>query len=77
MKQIKILTYILDFALSNKYLKVIIHCLEPMISNEKGDILFGFFIKNKTSTFSFNKLNSKNCMLPLNIYLIDASPDYK
>ena len=43
MKQIKILTYILDFALSNKYLKVIIHCLEPMIFNEKAEVLFDFF----------------------------------
>ena len=77
MIQIKILTYILDFAPSNKYLNIIIHCLEPMMSNEKGDVLFGFFIKNKTSIFSFNKLNFKNCMLPLNIYLINASPDYK
>ena len=41
--QKKILTFILDVALSNKYLKVIIHDLEPMISNEKGDVLFDFF----------------------------------
>ena len=47
MKQIKILTYILDNSLSNKYLNIIIQCLKPMISNEKGDVLFGFFIKIK------------------------------
>ena len=34
MKQIKIFTYTLDFGLSNKYLEVIIQCLEPKIFNK-------------------------------------------
>ena len=40
VKQINILTYILDFALSNKYLKIIKNGLEPKIFNEKSDVLF-------------------------------------
>ena len=36
----KILTYRLDFALSNKYLEVIILCLVPKILNEKVEVLF-------------------------------------
>ena len=43
MKQIKILTYILDIFLSNKYLKIIINLQEPKIFNEKVDVLFVFF----------------------------------
>ena len=34
-------------ALSNKYLKVMIHCLELMILNEKGDVLFVFYYRIK------------------------------
>ena len=40
MKQIKVLTYSLDFALSNKYLELIIKSLEPKILNEKVEVLF-------------------------------------
>ena len=40
MKQIKILSCILDLALSNNYLKVIINCLKPKIFNEKAEVLF-------------------------------------
>ena len=39
MKQIKILNYKKDLALSNKYLKVIIQCLCPKILNEKNEVL--------------------------------------
>ena len=39
MKQIKMLNYSMDFALSNKYLKVIIQTLEPRIFNEKVEVL--------------------------------------
>ena len=38
MKQIKILAYIVDFVLSNKYLKVTINFLEPKIFNKKVDV---------------------------------------
>ena len=44
MKKLKIPTYSLDFALSNKYLEMIIQSLEPKIFNEKVEILFGFFL---------------------------------
>ena len=40
MKQKKIITYILDFALSNTYLGVIIQCVEIKIFNEKVEVLF-------------------------------------
>ena len=40
----KILTYSLDFALSNEYLKVIIQCLKLEILNVKVEVLFDFFI---------------------------------
>ena len=40
MKQKKLLTHSLELVLSNKYLKVIIECLEPKIFNEKVEILF-------------------------------------
>ena len=33
----------MDFALSNKYLEVIIYCLEPQIVNEKVEVLFDFY----------------------------------
>ena len=50
MTQIKILTYSLDFTLSNKYLEVIATFFEPKIFFEKVDVLFDFFtLKNKTS----------------------------
>ena len=38
----KAITYRLDLALSNKYLQVIILCLEPKILNEKVEVLFDF-----------------------------------
>ena len=50
----KVLTYIIDFAPINKYLKVIVQCLESKIFKDKGDVLFVFFfiLQSKTSTFS-------------------------
>ena len=42
MKRKKILTY--NFALSNKYFKENILCLEHKMLNEKIDVLFDFFI---------------------------------
>ena len=33
----------LDLALSNKYLEMVIQCLEPKILNEKVEVLFGLF----------------------------------
>ena len=44
MMQIKVLTYSLDLALSNKYLEVIMLHLKPKIFNEKLDVLFVFFL---------------------------------
>ena len=73
MKQIKVLTYNFDFALSNKYLEVIIKSLEPKISNEKVEVSFYKTKKtNKTSTFSFNILDSKDFMITSK-YLFDRS----
>ena len=40
----KALIYSMDFDLSNKYLKVIIQFLEVKLLNEKGEVLFYFFI---------------------------------
>ena len=73
MKQTKVLTYNLDFALSNKYLEVIIKSLEPKISNEKVEVSFYKTKKtNKTSTFSFNILGSKDFMINSK-YLFDSA----
>ena len=36
-------THSLESALLNKYLEVIIQCLELKIFNEKVEVLFGFF----------------------------------
>ena len=69
MKQIKMLTYILDFFLSNKYLKAIKNCLEPIIFNAKGDVSF-IFLPNKTSTFSLNILGYRHVMITFQ-YLFD------
>ena len=64
MKQIKILTYRMDLALSNKYLKVIIQCIEPIIFNDKVQVLFYKIKKsNKTSTLSLNILSSKHSII--------------
>ena len=46
MKQTNIFTYILDLALSNTYLEIIIQSLEPKIFNEKMEELF-FKIKKR------------------------------
>ena len=43
MRGRRIFTYILNLALSNKYLKVIVQCLKPKILNEKVEVLFDFF----------------------------------
>ena len=40
MLQINILAHRLEFDLSNKYLQVIIQCSQPMIFNEKAEVLF-------------------------------------
>ena len=54
------LTYSLVFALSNKYLKVIIQPLEAKIFNEKVEGLFYKIKKsNKTLIFWFNILGSR------------------
>ena len=39
----KSLPYSIDLALSNKYLKVIIQCLEPKIFNDQAEVLFELF----------------------------------
>ena len=39
-----ILTFSLNFALSNNYLEVTIQCLEPKILNVKNDVLFVFIL---------------------------------
>ena len=39
MKKIKILTHSLNFALSKKYLKVVIESIEPKLFNEKVEVL--------------------------------------
>ena len=44
MKQIKVFTYSLDLVLSNKYLEVVIQCLELEIFNEKVMVSFKLFL---------------------------------
>ena len=66
MKQNKILTYSMGLALSNRYLEVIIQCLEPKILNEKVAVLFDFLFilySNITSTFSLNISGSSHRMM--------------
>ena len=65
MKQKTILSYSLDLILSNKYLEVVIQCLEPKILNKKVDILFFFFfyLKNKISTLSLSILGFTHSMI--------------
>ena len=61
MKQIKLLTYSPDLALSKKYLKATIQSLKPKIFDEKVEVLFEFFnLKNKTSTYTLNTFGSKH-----------------
>ena len=73
MKQIKIFTFSLYLALSNKYLEVIIKCLEPKIFNEKVEILFYKIKKsNKASTFSLNILGSRHFKM-IYKYLFDRT----
>ena len=73
MKQINILTFSLDFALSNTYFKVIIQSQEPKIFNEKVEVLFYKIKKsNKISTFSSNILGSRDCMMTTK-YLFDRA----
>ena len=61
MKQINLLTYSPDLALSKKYLKAIILSLKPSIFDEKVEFLFEFFnLKNKTSTYTLNTFGSKH-----------------
>ena len=61
MKQINLLTYSPDLALSKKYLKAIIQSSEPKIFDEKVEVLFEFFnLKNKTSTYTLNTFGSKH-----------------
>ena len=59
MKQIKILTYILDIFLSNKYLKIIINLQEPKIFNEKVDVLFVLFFTEQNLDFLIKYLRLK------------------
>ena len=74
MKQKKMLTYGLDFALSNKYLKVIIACLGPKILTEKVEALFvfDFILQNKTSTLSSNIFGSRHSTITFK-YLFDRT----
>ena len=78
IKQIRILNYGLESALSNNYLEVTILCLEPKVFNVLVEVLFYMLKKtNKTSTFSSNILDSKDCMMALKNSLIEPSLDYK
>ena len=43
MRQIKILTYSWDFAISNMYLKVFTQFLEAKLFDDKVEVLFDFF----------------------------------
>ena len=47
MKQIKLITQSIDFALSNEHFEVFIQCLEPQILNEKVEVLLDKIKKNE------------------------------
>ena len=73
MNQLRILTYSMDLALLNKYLEVVIQCLEPKIFDEKVEFLFVFFIlQNKTLTFALNILGYIGCMVTFK-YVFDRT----
>ena len=73
MRKIKTFTHILDLALLNKFLAVIIQPLEPKILNEKVEDYLNFlFYRIKTSNFSFNISDSKDCMMTSK-YLFDRT----
>ena len=73
MRQIKIFTYSLDLALSNKYLEITIECLVLKILNKQVKVLLYKIKKsNKTSTFPLNIYGSKDCMTSFK-YLIDRT----
>ena len=64
MKQKRLFSYCLNCALSNKYLEVIIQCLELKIFNEKVEVLFYEIKKsNKTSILSLNNPISRHSMM--------------
>ena len=64
MNQKKVLTYCLKFALSNKYLEVIIQSLEPKIFTQKVEASFYKIKKfNHPSIFSLNILDSRYCIM--------------
>ena len=64
------INYSLDVALSNKYLEVIIRCLELKLFNEKDEVLF--YKSNKTSSFSLKNLSSRDLMMTSK-YLFDRA----
>ena len=58
MNQINPLSYILDLALSNKYLESKAYqYIKPKIFNEKDEVLFNKIKLSKTLTFSLNILS--------------------
>ena len=68
-----ILSYCLDYVLSNKYLKVIMELLKPNILSEKVAGLFYEIKKsNKTSIFLLNILGSRNSMMTFKYLLYRA-----
>ena len=79
MHQINSIGYIPDLALSNKYLEVIIQCLEPKIFNEKFEVLLYKIKKNWIKNqLSYLISNDSEILLRLQyIYLIELSQGYK
>ena len=59
----KILTYSLDLAPSNEYLEVIIESLEPMIFNQKVEVLFYEIKKSNKTTLTFYISSYRHCMM--------------
>ncbi len=72
---IKVLSYSLDFALSNKYFEAIIHCLEIEISTRKLKFCSISFLVYRIKSQLSQLLDS--VWLFSNINLIEKSPGYK
>ena len=70
MRQINTRSYILELALSNKYLESNIQYIKPKIFNEKDEILFNKIKVSKTLTFSFNILGERTLYDHFQVFIL-------
>ena len=67
MNQIKVLTYSLDFAVLNKYLKFIMQSVRLKIFNEKAEVLFNFLFYRISSELFYPEVNYP-CFRVINLF---------